>query len=172
LKSTTSKADLGRLAGGAAGLGWNCWAGAGSGSWKVIAGLEGGGAGLLTNAGWIFCCGAKFWNDGTVFLGGSGCLNVGLAGAEFLCCSDAGLGAGLAGDFLEGDGLLSRAGKLANPEEEDEDLGGDGGDLGEAGLEGAAFLIGEGTLFPVGAAFLMGDAPLDEPRDLFALKFL
>jgi len=39
-------------------------------------------------------------------------------------------------------------------------------------LEGAAFLIGDWSLFLVGDAFLMGDAPLDEPRDLFALKFL
>jgi len=85
----------------------------------VIAGLEGGGAGRLTKAGWIFCWGEKFWKEGTVFLGGSGCLNVGWAGAGFLCCSGAGLAAGLAGAFLEGIELLSRAGKFEKLNEDD-----------------------------------------------------
>lgn len=53
-----------------------------------------------------------------MFLGGSGCLNVGWAGAEFLCVSGAGLAAVLAGAFLEGMELLSRAGKFEKLKED------------------------------------------------------
>jgi len=145
LKSTTSKADLGRLAGGANGL---CWAGLGS--WKVIAGREGGGAGLLENAGWMFCCGAKFWKLGTAFLGCSGCLKgIGCAldedGAAGACLEGAALegacleGACLGGDGLDGAEFPPRAGKLAKPPEDDWDLGGEG-------FAGAAILIGDCSL--------------------------
>jgi len=63
LKSTTSKADLGILAGGE---GVGLLVGAGTGSWNVRAGLEAGwgaeGAVRLAKAGGRFCCGAKFEN--------------------------------------------------------------------------------------------------------------
>lgn len=152
MKSTTSKADLGRLAGGAAGLGWKDWAGAGPGSWKVSAGREGGGAGLLANAGWMFCCGAKFWKLGAAFLGCSGCLKgIGCAldgaagaGLEGAALGGACLkGACLGGDGLDGAEFPPLAGKLAKPPEEDWDLGGEG-------FEGAAFLIGDCSLVLVG----------------------
>lgn len=93
------------------------------------------------------------------------------AALKFACTAGACLegaclkGACLGGAALEGAELPPRAGKLANPPEEDWDLGGDG-------LEGAVFLIGDCSLVLVGCAFLAGEAPLDEPRDLLALRFL